>query len=61
MTNTFTMSEIKASMLIYGKYGKGASTNSNPNDIHAAANEIIALAEQIKAERSVAGMDGGRE
>ena len=54
----FTHAEIKASLLLYGKYGKGGSTNSDPNDIHKAANEIIALAEQIKAERAVAGMNG---
>lgn len=44
----YTRSEFYALNILYGKY-----SNENP---HKAANEIIELAERIKAERAVAAM-----
>jgi hypothetical protein len=47
-----TWSEINAWVLLH----QGAMTNE-PSDIHGAADAIIALAEQIKAERATAAME----
>ena len=53
---TIVLSELTAYRLLYGKYGKGGSTNQSPDDITDAANEIILLAERIKADRAVVAM-----
>lgn len=46
----YTRSEFRALNILYGQY-----SNKNP---HKAANEVIELAERIKAERAVAVMKG---
>ena len=47
----YTWSEIKAHLLLCGSGG-----GAEPTNFHKAANEIIALAEQIKAERAIVAM-----
>ena len=47
-----TEGEMKASFLIH----KYESIDTEPIDFHGDANKIIALAEQIKAERAVVAM-----
>ncbi len=55
--NTVVHSEIAAACLLWPPYGmKGGSNQSGSTEYHEAGNKIIALAEQIKAERAVAGM-----
>lgn len=60
MTHTIEIvvhSEITAAHLLWPPYGmKGGSNQSGSAEFHEAGNRIIALAEQIKAERAVAGM-----
>lgn len=55
-TYIYTPTEIKADLLLFGKYGDG-TTNRSPNAIHESGNRVIVMAEQIKAERAVLGMN----
>lgn len=50
MTTIFTKSEVKAYHLINGEVG---NMDTNPVNYSEYGNKIIALAEQIKAERVV--------
>jgi len=50
-SDTITYGELKALRILYGTY-----SDKSP---HEAANEIIQLAERIKAERAVIAMEGG--
>lgn len=52
-TRTYTISEMEAQRLI----GKGFSSTDSKYTAHDAGNEVIALAEQIKAERAVIAME----
>lgn len=52
VTETYTLSEFRAAQVLYGRYYTG--------DIHQAADEIILLAEKIKAERATAAMQHGQ-
>lgn len=51
-SDIITRSEIIACTLLHGKYGSTDEVN-----FHEAANKIVLLAEQIKAERSVVNMN----
>lgn len=58
-TYIITSSEMEASHLLYGKYGKGSSTKTTEEsvaDIRDAAEYIIVLAERIKSDRAIAAM-----
>ena len=52
-TRIYTRSEMNAKLLM----GKGINDTASTYTPHDAGNEIIALAEQIKAERAVAAME----
>ena len=57
MTELYTHGEFEAYqlLLLSGRYSLNTTSLQNPQ---GAGNEIIRLAEQIKAERAVAGMQG---
>lgn len=52
--DTLTIHEIIAYQLLRGC---GGSSNVSVQDYHKAANDIIILAEKIKAERAIAAMN----
>ena len=53
--------ELEAAKLLWPPYGaKGGSNQSGSAEYHEAGNKIIALAEQIKAQRAVAAMQNER-
>ncbi len=60
--NVVVWAEMEAAKLLWPPYGmKGGSSQSGATEYHEAGNKVIALAEQIKAERAVAAMQNRKE